>query len=287
MCIAILNTKKAGKLPKSQIKNSWDNNNMGAGLLWNEKNKLSVFKTYDYDEYIEKYNEIRDNKEVGNIVLHFRIATSGYNGTQNLHPFLVNDNLGFVHNGVIKGLGNKDFSDTYEFNDMLKKFKHNFTSCDMTKYFISEYIGYSKLVFLDSDDKYTIINEELGKWTDGNWYSNDSYKQYNDYVWAGNKKVNKKSNTNSADTNNIKGLHSYSQNWDELDEWDDYNNVSYIDASKDEWAMYEYICDVYGLDPSEDESMTEVEYYMSLNNVESIVDLFDIVWVDYGDCCSK
>ena len=28
MCIAILNTKKAGKLPKSQIKNSWDNNNM-------------------------------------------------------------------------------------------------------------------------------------------------------------------------------------------------------------------------------------------------------------------
>ena len=40
MCIAILNTKKAGRLPKSHIKNSWDNNDMGAGLLWNAKNKL-------------------------------------------------------------------------------------------------------------------------------------------------------------------------------------------------------------------------------------------------------
>jgi hypothetical protein len=61
MCIAILNTKKAGRLPKSQIKNSWDNNDMGAGLLWNQNNKLNVFKTYEYDEFINKYNKLRDN----------------------------------------------------------------------------------------------------------------------------------------------------------------------------------------------------------------------------------
>lgn len=259
MCIAICNSKKAGRLPKSYIKNSWDNNDMGAGLLWNNKSGLNVFKTYDYDEYISKYNELRDDKDVGNIVLHFRIATSGYKGEHNLHPFLVNDKLGFVHNGVIKGLGNQKFSDTYEFNDMLKKFKHNFLSCNMTKYFISEYIGYSKLVFLDADDKYTIINEELGKWVDGNWFSNDSYKQYNDFKYYGNQKVY----NNSVDTL-----------------FDDINDGYVFEDEQDEWSMYEYICDVYGLDADDESSFEDVEYYMALNNVTELKELFDILTKD-------
>jgi hypothetical protein len=258
MCIAILNTKKAGRLPKSQIKNSWDNNDMGSGLLWNEKNKLSVFKTYDYDEYIDKYNELRDNKEIGNIVLHFRIATSGYNGEHNLHPFLVNDKLGFVHNGVIKGLGNKKFSDTYEFNDMLKKYKHNFLGCDMSKYFISEYIGYSKLIFLDADDRYTIINEEMGKWVDGNWYSNDSYKQYNNYKYYGNQKVyNDKKVDDKVVGLYVDPAYTLEDNWIE-----------------DEWTMYEYICDVYGLDHESEATFEDIEYYMELNQVDNITDLY-------------
>ena len=269
MCIAILNTKKAGRLPKSHIKNSWDNNDMGAGLLWNEKNKLNVFKTYEYDEYIAKYNELRDNKDIGNIVLHFRIATSGYKGEHNLHPFLVNDKLGFVHNGVIKGLGNKQFSDTYEFNDMLKKFNHNFLGCEMSKYFISEYIGYSKLIFLDADDRYTIINEELGKWTDGNWYSNDSYKQYNDYKYYGNVKVSNTANKFDA--------------WDK--EWDkEYNYIPaqvVDDEPLDDWEMYEEICDIYGLDPNEDASWEQIEEYMVLNETDSIIDLYKLLMTYY------
>lgn len=273
MCIAILNTKKAGRLPKKQIQNSWDNNDMGAGLLWNKGNKLSVFKSYDYDDYIEKYNELRDDKSIGNIVLHFRIATSGYNGEHNLHPFLTNDNLGFVHNGVIKGLGNKSFSDTYEFNDMLKKFSHDFLNCDMTKYFISEYIGYSKLVFLDNKDKYTIINEELGKWSSGNWYSNDSYKEYKPYVYYGNQKVAKGADVTAK----------YSLDDDLYDVWDKLDNgttntaLSDDDELYDEWDIYEYLCDLYGLDPNDEESFKDIEMYMALNNVTTISELYDAI----------
>ena len=275
MCIAILNTKKAGRLPKSHIKNSWDNNDMGAGLLWNAKNKLNVFKTYDYDEYIDKYNELRDDKEIGNIVLHFRIATSGYKGEHNLHPFLVNDKLGFVHNGVIKGLGNKQFSDTYEFNDMLKKFNHNFTDCAMTKYFISEYIGYSKLIFLNIDDKYTIINEELGKWADGNWYSNDSYKQYNDFKYYGNAKVY---NTPSVGGNK---LDAWDRDWDNPNSWS-YTPADIVDDEPlDDWEMYEDICDIYGLDPNEDASWEQIQEYMLLNDTENIVDLYKLLMTYY------
>jgi hypothetical protein len=285
MCIAILNTKKAGRLPKNQIKNSWDNNDMGSGIMWNKDGKLNVFKSYDYDDYIEKYNEIRDDKSIGNIVLHFRIATSGYNGEHNLHPFLVNDGLGFVHNGVIKGLGNKSFSDTYEFNDMLKKFKHNFLSCDMTKYFISEYIGYSKLIFLDSKDKYTIINEEFGKWSSGNWYSNDSYKQVNDYKYYGNQKVYSKAvKTDAVKTDatttkwplNEDPKQSYDyRNYTTDDAWD----CDWLEDGNelDEWEMYEVLCDIYGLDPNDDKALAELETYMTINGCDSLSDLYNYV----------
>lgn len=262
MCIAILNCKKGGRLPKEQIQNSWDNNDMGSGLLWNKDGKLNVFKTYEYDEYLKKYNELRDDKSIGNIVLHFRIATSGYNGEHNLHPFLTNDNLGFVHNGVISGLGNTKFSDTYEFNDMLKKFKHDFLSCEMSKFFISEYIGRSKLIFLDSKDKYTIINEEMGKWSSGNWYSNDSYKQYNDYKYYGNTKVYTKTE-GAATTKPF-------SHWIGADLEDD-------EVLIDEWDAYDYLCDLYGLDPEADDSFDELEGYMAMNNVDELVDLYKLI----------
>lgn len=265
MCIAILNTKKAGQLPKSQIKNSWDNNNMGAGLLWTNKKGLNVFKSYDYDTFLDKYVEIRKDNEVGNIVLHFRIATSGYNGEHNLHPFLVSDKLGFVHNGVISGLGSKEFSDTYEFNDMLKKFNHSFINCDMSRYFIANYIGNSKLVFLDSNDKYNIINEQLGHWKDDNWYSNDSYKSYNDYVYYGNTKVSKSSGSNSISN--------------ELDDWNNSFSKKYQVTEEDfdtewDWSIYNDICEMYGIDPEDECSFNEIEYYMEINNCETIEDLW-------------
>lgn len=254
---------------------------MGAGLLWTKNNKLNVFKSYEYDEYLEKYNEIRDDKSIGNIVLHFRIATSGYNGEHNLHPFLTNDDLGFVHNGVIKGLGNRSFSDTYEFNDMLKKFKHEFLTCEMSKYFISEYIGHSKLIFLDNKDKYTIINEELGKWADGNWYSNDSYKEYNPYVYYGNQKVAKGGNGTASWS-----LDNFNDAWDDevIDKQPTiytggYRDTGYDDDEElyDEWDIYEYLCELYNLDPDADTSLADLEEMMNLNNVDNIIDLYKVI----------
>lgn len=189
MCIAILN--KQGKLGCEQLENSWKNNNQGGGLMWVEQGKLQTFKTYDYTDFSDMYFNLRTNPNIGNIVLHFRIATSGYQNPINLHPFLVNENLGFVHNGILSGLGNKDYSDTYEFNEMLKKLPVDFLQNDSIVLFITEYISSSKLIFLDSQDNYSIINENFGDWdeTGDNWYSNDSHKSYNDWVYFGNTKV--------------------------------------------------------------------------------------------------
>lgn len=226
MCIAILNTGKA--LPKEYLKNSWENNNQGAGMLYNLGGKLTTFKTYDKKEFMNHYYKIRAQIK-GNIVLHFRIATSGYEKYTNLHPFLVNENLGFVHNGIISGLGNKQHSDTYQFNDMLKKFKHDFLTCEQTKFFIADYIGSSKLVFLDSKDRYTIINESMGHWVDGDWFSNDSYLLDMDFYYYGNKKVNKKDYTTTD------------WDFDYLKKEEPKYLSSFINATEDNISYIEYI----------------------------------------------
>ena len=114
-----------------------------------------------------------------------------------------------------------------------------------------------------------IINEELGKWTDGNWYSNDSYKQYNDYKYYGNVKVSNTANKFDA--------------WDK--EWDkEYNYIPaqvVDDEPLDDWEMYEEICDIYGLDPNEDASWEQIEEYMVLNETDSIIDLYKLLMTYY------
>ena len=258
MCIAILNLKEADKLSPTTIYNSWENNDMGAGLLWNKKGKLYNFKTYDYDEFYDKYQEIKDDENVENIVLHFRIATSGVDGIHNLHPFLVNDDLGFVHNGVISGLGNKDFSDTHQFNDILKGFSHDFVNCATTKSFIEEYISYSKLIFLASNGEYNIFNEDLGHWKDGNWYSNDSYKAVNSWVYAGTKKVSKNQSTK------LKEMFASSL----------FDSRLLTDF---EHEMFIEICEYYGIDPTEEETNELVEELMNEYNCVDIYALYDAI----------
>jgi hypothetical protein len=188
MCIAILNTTQP--LALDVLNNSWENNNQGAGLLYNLNGVLTTFKTYDKQKFIDEYYSVRAMIST-KIVLHFRIATSGHEKYTNLHPFLTNDNLGFVHNGIIQNLGNQQHSDTYQFNEMLKKYKYDFLNCKQTIKSIEKFIGGSKLLFLDSNDNHTIVNESLGLWDNGDWFSNDSYKYNLDFYYYGNEKVSK------------------------------------------------------------------------------------------------
>ena len=174
MCIAILNT--AGIIPEEYLFNSYQNNPDGNGIIWAENNTLYTFKTFDYDQFVNKYYSIRDRIQTP-IALHFRIATSGQVDLKNCHPFSVNKNLAFIHNGVIPNMGNNTLSDTYLYNEtVLKQLQNNFLKSRQIREKISKEIGYSKLVFLDNNARYTIINEHYGHWHKNNWYSNDSYK---------------------------------------------------------------------------------------------------------------
>ena len=178
MCIAILNT--TGTIDKETFFTCWQNNPHGGGLAWNESGRLQIAKEMkEPAELFKIYKGIRERLPSANILLHFRIATHGRINETNCHPFLVNKNLAFIHNGMIDGDGLKtsaDFSDTYLFNQLfLQQLPKNFTNNEAILNLIASYIGYSKLIFLDSQDQWTIVNEQLGTWDGDNWYSNESY----------------------------------------------------------------------------------------------------------------
>lgn len=132
-----------------------------------------------------------------NIVVHFRIATSGLKNTSSCHPFVVDDTLAFAHNGVFLGLGSLKESDTMVFNKtVLQLLPKDFLNIPRIKEALDLYIktGFCKLAFLDIENNYTIINPNVGEWNNGIWFSNTSYEDkpiygftkynYNEYDYS-------------------------------------------------------------------------------------------------------
>ena len=116
----------------------------------------------------------------------------------------------------------KDYSDTYMFNELiLKQFNFGFEYNDTIMEMLGRYIDSSKLVFLNSDNDYFIVNEKAGHWHMDCWFSNTSYKQVNNYVdYGGVKKY--KSNVQSGKSWWSQSNYDYNDNyhnfaWDEPD----------------------------------------------------------------------
>ena len=179
MCILIVN--RTTKLSKEIIETSWTNNPDGAGLLYiDSKGNFQCYKTMgNRKEYIKKYNVARKETTLP-IILHFRIATHGEVTTKNIHPFRVNSNLFFAHNGIIDIETTNKVSDTVAFNErILKNLPTNFLLNDATKELIENYIDHSKLVFMNKQGYVSILNEHLGNIDKkGNWFSNYSYTEH-------------------------------------------------------------------------------------------------------------
>lgn len=195
MCIAILNTPNV-TFSKSVIRNCWENNSDGAGLIYTDTKRkvLHTFKELtSLERYYAKYIEVRRKYPKSKIVLHFRISTSGGVNIQNTHPFSVNDALAFVHNGVISELNgiDKNRSDTNLFNEnILKSLPAGFERNEVINKLIGKYIGHSKLVFLNALNEATIVNSNLGQSDPayvGCWFSNSTYKPSAYYDYGGTK----------------------------------------------------------------------------------------------------
>jgi hypothetical protein len=179
MCIAILNT--ANIIDQVTFFTCWENNPDGAGIAYVEKGTVKILKEMDCpDALYHNYLALRKHNQLP-MILHFRIATSGDIDETNCHPFPVHPGVVMAHNGILENVnvqrGSK-INDTRIFiNDILKLLPVDFIVNIGIQRLISAFIGDSKLVFLDKNGHYDIINESLGHWDEAheNWFSNHSY----------------------------------------------------------------------------------------------------------------
>ena len=180
MCLLVMQEQNT-TIEDENLKNAYDSNPDGVGYSFiNSNNKIMTKKYRSYEKFLLAYQG--DIKKFGTsspFLLHFRLATHGQSeGTFNVHPFKVSKDTVFAHNGIISDVDDdKKLSDTQVFNrDILKKLKDEFLIDVILVKLIEGFIGTSKLAFLNRDGSFKILNEELGKWDKGIWYSNNSYK---------------------------------------------------------------------------------------------------------------
>ena len=211
MCV-IVAKKKGVELPSKKIlKDCFETNPDGAGLMYvNENKKIVIEKGFmTFEAFYKKLTELNKkyNLKKKALVMHFRITTQGGTSPGNCHPFPVTDdekklkstylecdNIAFAHNGIISLYSMRDdkgMSDTmllskellyplFNYNKKFYKQEHN-------QELIEEIIGTDKIAFLDNEEKIITIGEF--KEDEGVLYSNLNHKKnynyynynYNDY----------------------------------------------------------------------------------------------------------
>jgi len=179
MCLIIVTTPQT-KFSKADLSDYARSNSDGFGAMWHENGKIQIVRTLDMGD-VPAITRSLEGKEAA---LHWRMATHGNVSEANTHPFVVNDSLAMMHNGVLScqpKLGDPR-SDTAIFaQDIMPKFlapaKRSHVLPEDIKP-LDKWIGLSnRLVFLDGHGKITIVGEGKGIRHKGAWYSNE-------YAWS-------------------------------------------------------------------------------------------------------
>lgn len=184
MCIAIYKPSDK-EISKETLKSCFTSNRDGCGFAYINtdylgKKKIIIKKSLDFETFYRQYQRAQRLNPESPFLIHFRIKTHGTVSKFNCHPFKIDENHAFIHNGVISGVGTDYIkSDTQLFNDkILKKLPEGWTKRSEITLLIEEMIAHSKVVVLNLEGDVQIYNESKGNWKDGIWYSNYSYKTY-------------------------------------------------------------------------------------------------------------
>ena len=176
MCVAIL-LLDGKTLPVDDLRKCMSENPDGAGFMYNSNGKLIVQKGYrKFKKFYKAFTRARSANPKAHMVLHFRIATSGKKTFENCHPHLISPTLGVVHNGIIPMPDSQTAakSDTAVFCDRILRHLPVGWHTDLEQLdTLSGLLGSNKLVMLDANGGYGIINMSSGTWTEaGIWFSN-------------------------------------------------------------------------------------------------------------------
>lgn len=176
MCLII--AKHAGELPCKETFFSGAKGNADAmGIAYfRDDGQMAVHKWVDQKKHqVERAWRIVQGLKDKPVLIHFRFTTHGANSFSNCHPFPIGRDAVVAHNGIIPGHYDKDKSDTALFVEKIIKPLYSEYGKDFlvrSHDLLHKDVGASKLATLDSEGLFHFVNEDMGEWKDGNWYSN-------------------------------------------------------------------------------------------------------------------
>jgi glutamine amidotransferase len=145
-------------------------------------------KSMNHSGLIDQFLEMRKSNPNSHSIFHARIATAGAVDLENCHPFNITGlNAVIGHNGhlPVQIEKNDSRSDSRIFAESI--LPNRISAVDSFKGIqkLEKWAGSSKLVILNGDSRLSkpvyFLNEDLGHWKNGAWFSNWSYCDFNNY----------------------------------------------------------------------------------------------------------
>jgi hypothetical protein len=170
MCV-IVHQPVGKSLSKDVASKLWNTNPDGGGFSYIDDNgNLATYKTMTFGDFWGKFEHARSTFPRRDFLLHMRIATHGSVSIENVHPFQVDEHTMMAHNGIIHGvtpfLDNKvdDRSDTkYFVEEVLPRLPETWLDDPFLSSMVSEWIDWSKLLFITTNPKLEYSVYRLGK----------------------------------------------------------------------------------------------------------------------------
>lgn len=192
MCVIVVKPKGVKMPSKNVLRRCHKRNDDGAGFAIKRRGEIIISKGFfKFGTLMQRLGSHRITED-DELLIHFRISTSGEINWACSHPFPVSTDMvelkkdenktdfAVAHNGVIREYNHsKVVSDTMLFiQDMVAKpeIKDNLYESNAIRSLLKEFIGSSKLAFLHKDKGLLMIGNFQEH--EGCFFSNDSYKKH-------------------------------------------------------------------------------------------------------------
>lgn len=183
MCLAVLQTKGAfdGRMVRKEFFKAFKEHPDGFGLAYFHATQGLIIEKPYYsarDAWAAYRDAQHKAKKDAPMLLHFRWATSGCHDYINTHPHRLETSDGsscvLAHNGVLDG-GDRHYSDTVQWVETVfwGRSQETLFGADFEAQ-LDHWIASNRIVLLAGNQEWKILNESLGFWREGTWYSNDS-----------------------------------------------------------------------------------------------------------------
>lgn len=192
MCVIVYKPRYKDLPEKSILRTCYYNNNDGVGYTFTYKNEVIIKKGYQdfnkfYKHLLKDYKKYNLNKH--NLIIHFRIGTSGGLTKEKTQPFKITSNVkelnklyiknkktSIVHNGVLSDYTYDDtLSDTQNY---IKDFLSPLLKSKIKDKngLIKDTLFTSKIAMLNCNDRVSLYGEYIND--KGIYYSNASYNNW-------------------------------------------------------------------------------------------------------------